>query len=180
MAADGRVQIDVDLNGDKAIDGLNDIESSANRIGSNGSKQVQSFGSRLASIGKFAVVAATAVVGVGAAVGALAAPLVRAAGNAQALNAQFGQVFGNLEKEATGSLNAIAEQTGIIPERLKGAFTQIAAFAKTTGVDTAAALDLTTRATLAAADSAAFYDRSIEETTESLQSFLKGKVVAPL
>ncbi|HEM6234407.1 TPA: phage tail tape measure protein, partial [Streptococcus suis] len=36
------------------------------------------------------------------------------------------------------------------------------------------ALDLTTRATRAAADGAAFYDKSIEEVTENLQSFLKG------
>ncbi|MBY0720598.1 MULTISPECIES: phage tail tape measure protein, partial [Streptococcus] len=53
-------------------------------------------------------------------------------------------------------------------------FTQMASFAKTSGMDTAQALDLTTRATRAAADGAAFYDKSIEEVTENLQSFLKG------
>ncbi|WGT37685.1 hypothetical protein QH639_17860 [Lysinibacillus sp. 1 U-2021] len=62
----------------------------------------------------------------------------------------------------------------MLPERLKGSFTQIAAFAKTTGADTADALSLTERATLAAADGAAFYDRSIEEVIENMQSFLKG------
>jgi phage-related protein len=50
----------------------------------------------------------------------------------------------------------------------------MAAFAKTTGMDTADALDLTSRATKAAADSAAFYDKSIGEVSESLQSYLKG------
>ncbi|MEO4053371.1 hypothetical protein [Solibacillus sp. CAU 1738] len=92
----------------------------------------------------------------------------------QAMQAQFDQVFDNLNDSATTNLNAIAKETGIIPERLKGSFTQIAAFAKTTGVDTAAALSLTERATLAAADSAAFYDRSIENVADNLQSFLKG------
>ena len=50
----------------------------------------------------------------------------------------------------------------------------MASFAKTSGLDTAEALDLTSRATRAAADGAAFYDKSIESVTESLQSFLKG------
>jgi hypothetical protein len=39
---------------------------------------------------------------------------------------------------------------------------------------TADALSLSKRAMIAVADSAAFYDRTLEETTESLQSFLKG------
>ena len=41
-------------------------------------------------------------------------------------------------------------------------------------MDTADALSLADRAMIAVADSAAFYDRSLEDTTESLQSFLKG------
>ena len=41
-------------------------------------------------------------------------------------------------------------------------------------METAEALSLADRAMVAVADSAAFYDRSLEETTESLQSFLKG------
>ena len=57
---------------------------------------------------------------------------------------------------------------------MKGSFTKIAAFAKTSGMDTDDALALSERAMRAVADSAAFYDRSLEETTESLQSFLKG------
>ncbi len=100
--------------------------------------------------------------------------LVTAAANADALGAQFEQVFGDLEDNATSAMNKIAEETGILPNRLKGSFAQMAAFAKTTGASTADALSLTERATLAAADSAAFYDRSIEDVTESLQSFLKG------
>ncbi|HEP1811240.1 TPA: phage tail tape measure protein, partial [Streptococcus suis] len=72
------------------------------------------------------------------------------------------------------ALNKIGEEMDIVPERLQGSFTQMASFAKTSGMDTAQALDLTTRATRAAADGAAFYDKSIEEVTENLQSFLKG------
>lgn len=99
---------------------------------------------------------------------------IETAANFKAMDAQFEQVFKGMESQSENSLNAIAEKTGMLPERLKGSFTKIAAFAKTTGVDTESALGLTERATIAAADSAAFYDRSIEEVAESLQSFLKG------
>lgn len=99
---------------------------------------------------------------------------IEAAASGQARDAQFGSVFGEMEAGATESLGKISQTTGMYENRLKGTFTQIAAFAKTTGADTASALALSERATLAAADSAAFYDKSIEESAESLQSFLKG------
>ena len=99
---------------------------------------------------------------------------IEASANAQAMESQFTQVFGDLETDATASLSAIAKEAGIVENRMKGSFTKIAAFAKTSGMDTDEALSLTERAMKAVADSAAFYDRSLEETTESLQSFLKG------
>lgn len=99
---------------------------------------------------------------------------INAAADASAMTSQFSQVFGDLESTASANLSAIAENTGIVENRLKGSYTQIAAFAKTGGMETAEALSLADRAMVAVADSAAFYDRSLEETTESLQSFLKG------
>lgn len=99
---------------------------------------------------------------------------IEAASDADAASAQFTQVFGDMETEATKSLKSIASESGISENRMKGSFTKIAAFAKTTGMDTSDALDLSNRAMVAVADSAAFYDRSLEDTTESLQSFLKG------
>ncbi len=99
---------------------------------------------------------------------------LEAAAQMQASNAQFTTVFGDMETQAREALNAIGHEMGIVPERLQGSFTQMASFAKTSGLDTAEALDLTSRATRAAADGAAFYDKSIESVTESLQSFLKG------
>lgn len=96
------------------------------------------------------------------------------AADVEATNSQFSQVFGDLEGSASKSLSNIADQAGIAENRMKGSYTKIAAFAKTTGMDTKDALGLADRAMIAVADSAAFYDRSLEETTESLQSFLKG------
>ena len=91
-----------------------------------------------------------------------------------ALDSQWSTVWGNMEGEANKSINSIGKETSILPNRLKPAMTSIAAFAKTAGFDTAGSLDLASRATMAAADSAAFYDRSLEDTTESLKSYLKG------
>lgn len=99
---------------------------------------------------------------------------INATANAQALESQFSQVFGDLSEEAAGSLETISGEAGIVENRMKASFTKIAAYAKTTGMDTEDSLLLAERAMIAVADSATFYDRSLEETTESLQSFLKG------
>ncbi len=100
--------------------------------------------------------------------------LAEAAADAEALKSQFTQVFGELENDASEQLQGIADNTGILVNRMKGSFTQIAAFAKTTGMEEVEALNLANRSMKAVADSAAFYDRSMEEVTDSLQSFLKG------
>lgn len=99
---------------------------------------------------------------------------IEAAAESEAMASQFSQVFGDLETQASDNLTDIADSAGIMVNRMKGSYTKIAAFAKTTGMETSDALSLADRAMIAVADSAAFYDRSLEETTESLQSFLKG------
>lgn len=133
----------------------------------NGSR-LKSFGSMTSGIGRDMFTKLTLpILGVGAAA-------VKSAGDYDAAESQFSQVFGKMEGTASKSLEKISKETGLLPNSLRGSFTQIAAFAKTTGADAKTALDITSRATLAAADSAAFYDRSIEEVTESLQSYLKG------
>lgn len=99
---------------------------------------------------------------------------IEAAAAIKAENAQFAQTFQGVEKTARESLNAIAEETGITAARMQESYTSIFAFTKTVGTETEAALDIANRAMIVAADSAAYYDRSIEEVTESLQSFLKG------
>lgn len=100
--------------------------------------------------------------------------MIENAAAAQATNSQFEQVYKGMEGTATDALNAIGDQTNILPTRLKGSFISMAAFAKTSGADTAQALKISERATLAAADGAAFMDKSIEDVTESMKSFLKG------
>ena len=97
---------------------------------------------------KTVTVAATAAA---AAITAIGVKSIEAAANSAALNSQFEEVFGDISSAAADSMNKVADEAGMLPNRLKGSFVQISAFAKTTGLDTADALALTERATRAAA-----------------------------
>ncbi len=100
--------------------------------------------------------------------------MVKSAADVKAMNAQFEQTFAGVEDKASAAMQRVADSSGIIETRLKGVGTKLYAFAKTTGMDTPQALNMMERSLTVAADSAAYYDRSLDETTESLQSFLKG------
>ena len=99
---------------------------------------------------------------------------VAASAEVQASNAQFSQAFKGIEESARSTLEGIAAEAGIISTRMQDSYTKIYSFLKTLGTDSATALDISARAMRVAADQAAYYDKSIEEVTESLQSFLKG------
>lgn len=99
---------------------------------------------------------------------------VETAAAVKASNSQFEQTFGNLAKEADAAMKRVADSSGILETRLQDSGTKIYAFAKTTGMDSSEALGMMEDALQVAADSAAYYDRSLEDTTETLQSFLKG------
>ena len=112
-------------------------------------------------------------IGIGFSIAGLSS-LAEAAADVEALDSQFSQVFSGMEEEAESRLKAIEDDTDVLVNRMKGSFSRIAAFAKVSGVEQADALELADRAMIAVADSSAYYDRSIEQVTESLQSFLKG------
>lgn len=155
---DGSIRINTNINTDGIRRGESSIRGSMNRI--------------LSSAKSMTIALASAFV-VGK-VAQFGKEILDSASNFEAMESQFSQVFGELESAASASLSKIADDTGILTDRMKSSFTKIAAFAKTTGMNTASSLKLSERAMVAVADSAAFYDRSLEETTEYLQSFLKG------
>ncbi len=99
---------------------------------------------------------------------------VEAAAKVQASNAQLTQTFGSLQNQAEAAMKKVADESGILQTRLQGVGTSIYAFAKTSGMDSAEALNMMQEALQVTADSAAYYDRSLEDTAESLKSFLKG------
>lgn len=100
--------------------------------------------------------------------------MIKSAASVKAMNSQFEQTFEGVTDKATAAMQRISEESGIIETRLKGVGTSIYAFAKTTGMETPEALGMMERALKVTADSAAYYDRSLEDTSESLKSFLKG------
>ena len=108
------------------------------------------------------------------AVKGFASGMIDAAAEVKATNAQFAQTFGDLASSATKELNTIGDAAGILPSRLKSAYTQLYAYAKSSGMNGAAALKFATEATYAAADAAAYYDRSLEEATEQVLAYTKG------
>lgn len=99
---------------------------------------------------------------------------VEAAAQVNAENSQFEQTFGNLGDNAAAAIQRVADSSGILDTRLRPAASQIYAFARASGGDAVESMDLMETALQAAADSAAYYDRSLEDTTDSLMSFLKG------
>lgn len=99
---------------------------------------------------------------------------MEAAASLQASQSQFTQTFGDMEEQAHDAVEAVAKETGILATRLNGTATSIYAFAKASGATTEDAMELMQTSLLAAADSAAYYDKSIEEASATLQSFLKG------
>lgn len=103
---------------------------------------------------------------------------IETAAEVRASNAQFEQTFStggqNLTATAKGVLDTIARSSGILAARLQDSGTKIYAFAKSSGASSEEAMSLMSTALTAAADSAAYYDVSLESATESLMSFLKG------
>ena len=100
--------------------------------------------------------------------------LIESAASVKAQVSQIEQTFGSLEDSARGAMQRVADASGILETRLHGVGTQIYAFAKTSGMESAQALTMMEDALQVAADSAAYYDRSLEDVSATLQSFLKG------
>ena len=123
------------------------------------------------------VIGEAVVSGIKAVAGAIkdmAGEFIESAASVKAQTAAFDQTFSGVGEEASAAIGRVADASGILATRLQGTGTQIYAFAKSAGGDTEKSMDIMERALTVAADSAAYYDRSLEETAESLRSFLKG------
>ena len=104
----------------------------------------------------------------------MAASFVQSAADVRAETAQYAQTFGELAGEADAAIQQVADSANTLPSLLKPAATSIYAFARSSGADTAQAMDLMAQSMQVAVDAAAYYDRSQSDVTETLQSFLKG------
>ena len=105
---------------------------------------------------------------------ALTAVGVDTAAEVRAEASAFEQTFGDMQDTATKAIGRVADESGILQTRLNALGSKIYAFARSSGGDATESMNLMERALKAAADSAAYYDTSVEQATETLQSFLKG------
>lgn len=100
--------------------------------------------------------------------------MIDTAATVKAENSQFEQTFGDMASTAEAAIKRVANSTGILDSRLKTTGAQIFAFARSSGATVPEAMALMETSLMASADSAAYYDKSLEESAETLQSFLKG------
>lgn len=103
-----------------------------------------------------------------------AVSMITTAAEVKAQNAQYEQTFGNMAGKADEAIGRVAKSTGVLESRLKSSATGIYGFAKASGADTPKAMSLMETSLMTAADTAAYYDVSLEEATERLQAFMKG------
>ena len=158
MPADGYLNFDTKIDTDGFDDGLKDVN-----------RHVKGFSSALGGLGRTIKTAFNTAV-----IAAFGKAVIDSAADVKAAGAQFEQTFGEMQDAAEAAIDRVAKPADIISERLRGSATSIYAFAKTAKMETSTAMTFMEDALRAAADSAAYYDRSIENTTKTLQSFLKG------
>lgn len=158
MAVDGSLNFDTKIDSKGFDKGVKNINSSVSKLSSG-----------LGAL-KTKIAAAFSV----AAIVAFGKQALETAASVNAANSAMSQTFGELEGAASAAISRVADESGILETRLKSTATGIYAFAKTSGMDSATALGMMEEALQVAADSAAYYDRSLEDTSETLKSFLKG------
>ena len=158
MAVDGSLNFDTKIDSKGFDKGVKNINSSVSQLSG-----------KLGAL-KTKIAAAFSV----AAIVAFSKKALETAASVNAANSAMSQTFGELEGAASAAITRVADESGILETRLKSTATGIYAFAKTSGMDSASALGMMEEALQVAADSAAYYDRSLEDTSETLKSFLKG------
>ena len=103
-----------------------------------------------------------------------ASSMIDVSAEVKAEKSQFEQTFGTLQTTATEAIGRVANSAGILETRLNSTASSIYAFARSSGATSTEAMELMETSLMATADASAYYDRSLEETAETLQSFLKG------
>lgn len=99
---------------------------------------------------------------------------VNAAAEVGAEAAAFGQIMGDYATQAGEKMKAVADETGMIETRLTGYMTSLTAKFKGLGFDVSDATTLASDGLRLAADGAAFWDMSLDESVSHLNSFING------
>lgn len=170
--------------------GVKGAQGKMTSLASTAGKAVEGVGKGALSIGKAAANAAGSIIDTmenalktigtigGGAMIALGTQAVSAAADIAAENAAFSATFGEMADKAKSAYSIIGEQANILDTRLQKTATKGFSQLKGAGLNANEALEASTRLLNLAADGAAYYDRSLEDTDERLRSFLRGNVEA--
>lgn len=99
---------------------------------------------------------------------------VAAGAEVSAETAAFNQIMGDYADEASAKMGAIADATGMVDTRLTPYMTSMTAKFKGLGFDIDDATTMASRGLTLAADSAAFWDMSLDDSMSHLNSFING------
>ena len=100
--------------------------------------------------------------------------VVKAAANVSAEASAFEQIMGGYSDTAQKKMNEIADNTGMVASRLTPYMTSMTAKFKGLGFDIGEATDLASDGLNLAADAAAFWDMSLDDSMSHLNSFING------
>lgn len=100
--------------------------------------------------------------------------VVEAAANVSAEASAFEQIMGGYSDTAQKKMNEIADNTGMVASRLTPYMTSMTAKFKGLGFDIGEATDLASDGLNLAADAAAFWDMSLDNSMSHLNSFVNG------
>ena len=157
------------LLGKIAIDGVDEVKRDLNDVADSGENAESKMTSAFKKIG--GAVAAYLTVD---AIKNFGTAVVDAAAEVAAEGAAFGQIMGEYSEEATEKIGKIADTTGIVDSRLTPYMTSMTAKFKGLGFDIDDATDLASTGLTIAADAAAFWDKSLDDSMGSLNSFVNG------
>lgn len=163
------IEIDVDVDTRDARQGLEDLEDDSRDTADKVEKDADRMGGAFKKLAKI-IAGAFAV----DKIKDFAISGIEAAASAQALEAQFEQVFGDIGSQAQETVNELGKNFGMLPNRIKPAMTSMTSMFKGLGLDTETAMKTAEQAVTLVADAAAFYDKSFEDANAALNSFIKG------
>lgn len=148
--------------GDAADKGMSNAGKSAEKMESK-------IGGALKKIGGYVAAAFTVD-----AIKNFAVACIESGAEVSAETAAFGQIMGDYADEANKKMQAIADETGMVSTRLTPYMTSMTAKFKGLGFDIDDATTMASRGLNLAADSAAFWDMSLDESMGHLNSFING------
>ena len=157
------------LFGTVAINGVDEAERELNGLTSTAQKSENKLISGFKKIGA-AVAAAFAV----DKIISFGQEIVSAAATVAAEESAFAQIMGSYADEASEKMGKIADAVGMVDTRLTPYMTSLTAKFKGLGFDIEDATDYASRGLMLAADAAAFWDKSLDESMSHLNSFING------